>query len=81
MQFEVRDTGLGIPKEAQDKLFSRFYQVDSSMKRKVGGSGLGLSVCKGLVELMKGKIWFESEIGKGTTFYFTLPIFKGGKKK
>ncbi|MFH2021367.1 MAG: ATP-binding protein [archaeon] len=76
VRFEVKDTGQGIPKESQDKLFSRFYQVDSSMKRKVGGSGLGLSVCKGLVELMNGKIWFDSVVSKGTTFYFTLPIAK-----
>lgn len=74
VQFEVKDTGQGIPKKNQKYIFSRFYQVDSSMTRKIGGSGLGLSVCKGLVEMMKGKIWFESTEGKGTTFYFTIPI-------
>ncbi len=81
VQFEVKDTGVGIPKDSQKKIFSRFYQVDSSLRRKVGGSGLGLSVSKGLVNFMKGKIWFESKVGKGTTFYFTLPIAKKEVKK
>lgn len=71
--FRVSDTGQGIPKEYQELIFSKFYQVDSSLKRKVGGSGLGLSVCKGLVELMNGKIWVKSEEGVGSDFYFTLP--------
>jgi signal transduction histidine kinase len=77
--FEVKDTGQGIPKENMNMLFSKFYQVDSSLTRKTGGSGLGLSICKGLVERMGGKIWFESESGKGSTFYFTLPVANGGK--
>ena len=74
VKFIVKDTGQGIPKENYEYIFSRFYQVDSSATRKVGGSGLGLSICKGLVENMGGKIWFESGIGKGSTFYFTIPI-------
>ena len=73
-EFEISDTGKGISKENRKYIFSRFYQVDSSLTRKIGGSGLGLSVSKGLVEMMKGKIWFESEEGKGTTFYFTIPL-------
>ncbi|MBN2368663.1 PAS domain-containing protein [Candidatus Woesearchaeota archaeon] len=76
VEFSVRDDGEGIPKERQDKIFSRFYQADSSLTRKVKGSGLGLSVCKGLVELMEGRIWFESVEGKGTTFLFTIPVAK-----
>ncbi|MFH0876403.1 MAG: ATP-binding protein [archaeon] len=76
VQFEVKDTGQGIPEANKRFLFSKFYQVDSSMTRKVGGSGLGLSICKGLVESMGGKIWFTSEEGKGSTFYFTMPIAK-----
>ena len=76
VKFIVKDTGQGIPKENYEYIFSRFYQVDSSATRKVGGSGLGLSICKGLVENMGGKIWFESELGKGSTFYFTIPIKK-----
>ena len=74
IKFIVKDTGQGIPDENKSALFSRFYQVDSELTRKVGGSGLGLSICKGLVEGMGGKIGFESESGKGSTFYFTLPI-------
>ena len=74
VQFEVSDTGEGIPKDKQKFIFSKFYQADQSLTRKVKGSGLGLSVSKGLVELMHGKIWFKSVEGKGTTFYFTLPL-------
>ncbi|HYD02717.1 MAG TPA: HAMP domain-containing sensor histidine kinase, partial [Alphaproteobacteria bacterium] len=74
VKFEIRDTGQGIPEENKGALFSRFYQVDSSLTRKVGGSGLGLSICKSLVENMGGRIGFDSELGKGSTFYFTLPI-------
>jgi len=78
VKFEVKDTGAGIPDENKASLFSRFYQVDSQLTRKVGGSGLGLSICKGLVEGMGGKIGFESTAGKGSTFHFTLPIcYKG----
>lgn len=76
VQFEINDTGEGIPKNKQKNIFSKFYQADSSAMRKVKGSGLGLSICKGLVEMMGGKIWFESEEGKGTAFYFTVPIKK-----
>jgi len=74
VRFDVKDTGQGIPDENKASIFSRFYQVDSTMTRKVGGSGLGLSICKGLVEGMGGKIGFESELGKGSTFYFKLPV-------
>lgn len=83
VQFEVEDNGSGIPKENQASIFSRFYQAESGLRRKVGGSGLGLSVCKGLVDLMKGNIWFNSVPGKGTTFYFTIPTAKksGGRKR
>jgi signal transduction histidine kinase len=82
IKFIVKDTGQGIPDENKSVLFSRFYQVDSELTRKVGGSGLGLSICKGLVQGMGGKIGFESESGKGSTFYFTLPIadIKNAKK-
>jgi len=71
--FYVKDNGFGIPKEKQNDLFSRFYQVDTSMKRKHGGTGLGLAICKELVEGLGGKIEVESDEGKGTTFYFTVP--------
>ena len=81
MQFEVKDTGIGISKEDQKYLFSRFYQADDSQRKKFTGSGLGLSICKGMIELMNGKIWFESQSGKGTTFYFTLPVAHKIKKE
>jgi signal transduction histidine kinase len=78
VQFEVGDTGTGIPEENKKYIFSRFYQVDSSLTRKIGGSGLGLSICQGLVELMNGNIWFESEVGKGTAFFFRVPLANAG---
>ena len=71
--FYVKDNGIGIPKEKQKSLFKKFFQVDSSQKRKHGGTGLGLTICKGLVEGQGGKIWAESEEGKGTDFYFSIP--------
>ena len=74
--FSVKDTGEGILEEHQDKIFSRFYQVNMSMSRGFEGAGLGLSICKGLVETLKGKIWLTSELGKGTTFYFSIPYVK-----
>lgn len=73
VMFFVKDNGIGIPKEKQKDLFKKFYQVDTSYTRAHGGTGLGLVICKGIVENMGGKIWVESEEGKGTTFYFTIP--------
>ena len=74
VRFCVCDTGIGIPKEHFKKIFTRFYQVASPYTRKATGSGLGLSICKELVELLGGRIWFESKVGKGSKFYFSLPI-------
>lgn len=71
--FYVKDNGSGIPKEKQENLFKKFYQIDTSLKRSHGGTGLGLVICKGITEALGGKMWFESEIGKGTTFYFIIP--------
>ena len=71
--FFVKDNGEGIPKEKQERLFKKYGQVESTAQRKFGGTGLGLAVSKELIEGMKGKIWFESEVGKGTTFLFTIP--------
>jgi len=74
--FTVKDNGKGISKEAQKKLFTRFYQADVSITRRHGGTGLGLAICKGIVEGLGGKIWLESELGKGTNVYFTIPTGK-----
>ena len=71
--FSVKDNGPGIEPKKQKNLFKKFYQVDTSITRKHGGTGLGLAVCKGIVNGLGGKIWVESQMGKGTTFYFSIP--------
>jgi len=70
--FSVRDTGIGIPADKLDMLFESFTQVDASTTRMYGGTGLGLTISKNLIEMMGGRIWVESELGQGTTFHFTL---------
>ena len=72
LHFSVRDTGIGIPMDKQDRLFKSFQQVDASTTRHYGGTGLGLAICKRLAELMGGNIWVESDAGKGATFHFTI---------
>ncbi|MGD0259442.1 MAG: response regulator [Verrucomicrobiota bacterium] len=72
LHFSVRDTGIGIPLDRQSRLFKSFQQVDASTTRHYGGTGLGLAICKRLSELLGGKIWVESDAGKGATFHFTI---------
>jgi PAS domain S-box-containing protein len=71
--FHVKDTGVGIREEHQKVIFERFRQVDNTRTREHGGTGLGLTITKNMVELLGGKIWVESRLNKGTTFYFTVP--------
>lgn len=73
----IRDTGIGIPSEHLDRLFVKFYRVDSSLTSEIGGTGLGLAIVKSIVDLHGGQVWAESEVGKGSTFTFTLPVDKG----
>ena len=74
LHFSVRDTGIGIPQEKLEDIFNSFTQVDSSTTRKYGGTGLGLTICESLTGMMGGKIWVESEEGKGSTFHFTVDM-------
>jgi signal transduction histidine kinase len=74
VEITVQDTGIGIPPEEQQKVFERFYQIDSSMTRQYGGVGIGLAVVKQVVEAHGSTIRLESEPGKGSTFRFTLPV-------
>jgi PAS domain S-box-containing protein len=73
IQIQISDTGQGIPEEDIPHLFQKFYRVDSSLTRSVGGTGLGLFICKKIIELYNGQIWVESQLGKGSTFFINLP--------
>jgi two-component system sensor histidine kinase/response regulator len=80
LHLRVTDSGIGIPQEQQAAVFSAFTQADSSMTRKYGGTGLGLTISARLVEMMGGRIWLESEPGKGSTFHFTAQVAIGTKR-
>ena len=75
--FSVEDTGPGIPEEHLSRIFARFYRIDPSRSRQDGGTGVGLTIAKGLVEAMGGRIWVESQLGRGSVFRFTLPLYTG----
>ncbi|MGB9628009.1 MAG: sensor histidine kinase, partial [Thermodesulfobacteriota bacterium] len=75
VELSVKDNGLGIPEEDLPRIFERFYRVDKGRSQELGGTGLGLSIVKHLVQAHGGKVWVESQVGKGSTFYFTLPAY------
>ena len=79
VKVEMTDTGIGIKKELQEKIFDRFFQVEEHLTRRYGGMGLGLAVAKSMIELHHGRIWAESEEGKGSTITFLLPMDASGK--
>ncbi len=76
IQVDVVDTGIGISRQDQEQIFSRFFRADNPLIREIGGTGLGLSIAKSIVSLHGGEIWVESELGRGSTFSFTLPLAK-----
>ncbi len=80
IEFFVKDTGIGIPKDQQGRIFSKFFRAANVMRMETQGAGLGMFITRNIIEAHGGKIWFESELGKGTTFYFTIPIKKKAKR-
>jgi two-component system sensor histidine kinase/response regulator len=80
IRFTVADTGIGVPEEKQEFIFAPFTQADSSTTREYGGTGLGLTICARMVAMMGGRIWLESEVGRGTQFHFTVRLKLSGKK-
>ncbi|MDR1885577.1 MAG: response regulator, partial [Synergistaceae bacterium] len=81
VQIEVKDTGIGISEDQQARLFTSFQQAESNTSRRFGGTGLGLAISKRIVEMMDGRIWIESELGKGATFAFTMRARRGAESE
>ena len=79
LDVSVADDGPGIPAEAKERVFERFYRVDKARSRDQGGTGLGLSIVKHIVLSHGGEVWVDSQVGQGSAFHFTLPLAKGGK--
>ncbi len=80
IELAVKDTGVGIPKDQQERLFSKFFRAANVIRMETEGSGLGLFICRNIINAHKGKVWFNSEEGKGSVFYFSLPIMNNRKK-
>jgi len=74
LRFEVRDEGLGFPPSERERVFQRFHRLDPQQRRGIGGTGLGLYICRELIERMDGRIWAESDPGRGAAFFFELPL-------
>ncbi|MGQ9702590.1 MAG: sensor histidine kinase, partial [bacterium] len=74
VEISVADDGIGIPREDLPRIFERFYRVEKGRSRELGGTGLGLSIVKHIIHAHGGRVWAESTIGKGSTFFFTLPL-------
>jgi len=72
--FSIKDEGIGIPKDQQERIFTKFFRGANALKMETDGTGLGLFISKNIIEAHGGKIWFKSEENKGSTFYFTLPV-------
>lgn len=79
IEFAIKDTGIGISKEKQENVFKRFQQAEVELRRTYHGSGLGLAIAKAYAEMLNGKIWFKSTVGKGSVFYLSLPITEENK--
>jgi len=75
----IADTGIGIPSEALPRIFERFFRVDRARSRDLGGTGLGLAIVKHTMDLLGGRVWVDSQVGAGTTFYLALPVWEEGQ--
>jgi two-component system phosphate regulon sensor histidine kinase PhoR len=81
MRFAVEDAGLGIPAKEHARIFEKFYRLDPDMAGGIGGTGLGLYICRELVRRVGGRIWVESEVGRGSTFFVEVPLAGDGQRR